>query len=266
MTEAFNNPVLDDKALRDRALFDRIAESYARKDLFPASAVARQTRLQQTLSHHALGTDIDILEIGCGAGYSARYLSGSYRSFTGIDYSEELIRYAKAENSVPNARFEAIDLENYHPGCQFDAVFMIGVLHHMTDMAAEIRSVVKLLRPGGMVAVNEPQPSNPIVHGMRMLRVKLDKSYSGEQVELTVDQVKTLFSDAGLVNVSSAPQGYLSTPFAEVVIKPGIISRPLSSAAVYIDAKLEKYCKILLRNWSWNAVVSGTKPDHPTGN
>ena len=262
MTEALFDPLLDDKAKRDRALFDRIAGSYARKDLFPASAKARQQRLRQTLGHHSLGADIDILEIGCGAGYSARYLSGRYRSFTGIDYSEELIRYAKTQNSVPDARFEAIDLKNYNPGRQFDIVFMIGVLHHMTDMPAEMQSLMRLVRPGGMVAVNEPQPSNPIIHRMRKMRAKLDTSYSEEQVELTAHQVRTLFLDAGLDNVSSLPQGYFSTPFAEVVIKPGFISRPLCSTAIYLDTKLEKNARNLLRYWSWNVIVTGLKSIH----
>jgi len=265
MTDEHSDQLLDEKAIRDRALFDRIADSYARKDLFLASAKARQQRLRQTLGHHSLGAEIDILEIGCGAGYSARYLSGHYSSFTGIDYSEELIQYAKEENAVPSAQFEAIDLNNYHPGRQFDVVFMIGVLHHMTDMPTEMQSLVKLVRPGGMVAVNEPQPSNPIIHGMRKLRTKFDSSYSEEQVELTADQVKALFSDAGLVDVVSVPQGYFSTPFAEVVIKPEFISSPLCSAAVFLDARLEKNPS-LLRNWSWNVIVTGTKPVHSAAN
>jgi 2-polyprenyl-3-methyl-5-hydroxy-6-metoxy-1,4-benzoquinol methylase len=261
MIDSDNGTAADGKATRDRALFDRIAESYARKDLFPASAEARRMRLEQTLGHKALSADIDVLEVGCGAGYAAQYLSGHYRSYTGIDYSEELIRYAKAKNSVPGASFEAADLYSYDPGRQFDVVYMIGVLHHMTDMPAALQKLVQLVRPGGVVAANEPQPSNPIIHALRKLRVMLDSSYSAEQVELTADEAKKLFRDAGLADVTSIPQGFCSTPFAEVVLKPNFVFKPLSSVACYIDEKLERSGKHLLQNWSWNLIVSGTKSD-----
>ncbi len=50
-------------------------------------------RLVQTLCHCRRNTgDLDILEVGCGAGFAAEYLSGFYRSYTGIDHSEELIQ------------------------------------------------------------------------------------------------------------------------------------------------------------------------------
>ncbi len=49
---------------RDRALFDTIAHKYCRKDLDPASRLARCCRLEQTLGCLAVGHDISLLEVG----------------------------------------------------------------------------------------------------------------------------------------------------------------------------------------------------------
>ena len=52
---------------RDRALFERICEAYARKDLVAASRIARRMRLLQTVKNTGVRPNDDVLEIGCGA-------------------------------------------------------------------------------------------------------------------------------------------------------------------------------------------------------
>ncbi len=61
----------DRREARDRELFDTIAEKYTEKDSFSSSRVARRNRLLSSidcLKSENLG---DVLEVGCGGGYSA---------------------------------------------------------------------------------------------------------------------------------------------------------------------------------------------------
>ena len=254
--------IREDRASRDRALFDRIASSYARKDFYEPSRIARITRLARTMEACGLGEDADVLEIGCGAGFSALYLGERIGAYTGIDYSESLIRYASQLDAGPRAHFHAADLYDWQPTQRYDAVFAIGVLHHLPDIPRAMAHIRDMLKPGGILVVNEPQPANPLFHALRKLRAAFDSSYSSEQEELAGSALIGYFEGAGFEDVDARGQGLLSTPFAEVMLGPEVLARPLSAASCRIDAWLEEHMQPVLKRLAWNVVVFGRRaPD-----
>jgi 2-polyprenyl-3-methyl-5-hydroxy-6-metoxy-1,4-benzoquinol methylase len=73
------------------------------------------------------------MEAGCGAGFSAAYLEGKYSRFHGIDYASKLIELANHLNNRAGVTFATANIKDVgttEPG-RFDAIFMIGVLHHL---------------------------------------------------------------------------------------------------------------------------------------
>ncbi len=254
------NTAYAERQARDRALFDAISDEYCRKDLSPASRRARRLRLERTLSSVPLGPSDRVLEIGCGAGFAARYLRGRYRGYTGIDPSSQLIALARQYNARPDVRFEVADLGSMDVGERFDVVFSIGVLHHIPGVERLMPQVGALLRSGGWLAVNEPQPGNPLIRRARAIRKRLQESYSEEQDELSHQQLTDLLERAGLSEIQITPQGLLSTPFAEVVLKPGWLARPLSTVACVLDPMLERLLGPLGRRICWNLIAIGRKP------
>ncbi len=248
-----------ERQARDRALFDAISDEYCRKDLLPASRRARRLRLERTLSSVPLGSNDRVLEIGCGAGFAASYLQGRYRSYTGIDPSSQLIALARRHNAGPEVSFEVAELGSLDVGERFDVVFSVGVLHHIPGVERLMPQVGALLRPGGWLAINEPQPGNPLIRRARVIRKRLQESYSDEQEELSHRQLTDLLERAGLSEIRVVPQGLLSTPFAEVVLKPEWLARPLSAAACILDPPLERLLGSLGRRISWNLIAIGRK-------
>ena len=244
---------------KDQRLFDRIAESYCYKDLVQSSSLARKQRLKQTLSCVPLKQNSTVLEIGCGAGFSARYLRGYYQEYVGIDYSKNLIEYARTHNFYPGVTFEAVNVKDFHERARFDVIFMIGVLHHIDDMIV-LRHMVDLLVPGGWLIANEPQSGNPIVRFARLVRKKVDAKYSSDQRELSAAELLSLFLQVGLTDLKLVPQGLFSTPFAEVVMRPQFIVGPISRYACLIDSGLERMIGSCLRFVSWNLIMAGRKP------
>lgn len=251
----------DDRASRDRALFDRIAANYARKDLYEPSRMARQARLRRTIDLTGQGPDVDILEIGCGAGFAAQYLRGRFGTYTGIDYSDELIAFASRLEAANDVVFHNVDLYEWQPDKTFDVIFAIGVLHHMPDIPRAMSAMWSMLEPGGHLVVNEPQPANIVFHALRKLRAKVDTSYSSEQEELEESALIGYFDDAGFEDIRTRAQGLLSTPFAEVILRPRALACPMSALACRVDAWLEDHFQPVLKAVAWNIIVTGRRAE-----
>lgn len=245
---------------RDRELFDRIAEEYCRKDLLPATRIARKCRLTQTLRVAKLNSTRALLEVGCGAGFAATYLNGKFGSFVGVDYSEQLIEYANEYNHVPNAEFVTSNIKDFDATSTFDVVFAIGLLHHLDDLQTLMGDMTKMLKPGGWLIANEPQPANPIISLARKVRKKIDANYSSDQRELSSSELRDAYNAAGLEDIRIIPQGFFSTPFAEVPLKPQLLMAPVAAVATAVDKCIECLPAFLTSKLSWNLVVAGRRP------
>lgn len=97
----------------------------------------------------------DVLEIGVGAGRTARYLAPLARHYTGVDYSPVMVRYMKQAMpgiDVQEANFRNLSLFS---GMSFDFLFatdnVIDALSH-EDRLSALRESNRVLRPGGLLA------------------------------------------------------------------------------------------------------------------
>lgn len=250
------------KETRDRELFDLIASRYAAKDTSPSVFPARRLRLTQTLKILPQNylEKANVLEVGCGAGFAVRYLPNTIRSYLGIDYSEVLIQIAQEINAHPLAKFRQANAKSFCTPERFDVIFLIGVLHHLEQMHETVQNLTQLLSPTGWIVANEPQPGNPVIHQLRLLRKRLDKDYSDEQLELSAKEIKRCFLACGLRNIICRPQGLLSTPFAEVIMRPSALAAPLSHFACFVDRIAEPVCSRVMPRISWNTIVAGQAP------
>ena len=84
----------------------------------------------------------NILDAGCGNGRLVNWLrqnkfTGKY---LGIDISSKLIKIAK--KNFPKEKFEIADLRNFQQAKQFDTIFSIATLHHITN-PSEQKQVLK---------------------------------------------------------------------------------------------------------------------------
>jgi len=238
----------------DRQLFDSIAGDYVRKDQTPYCRVARKLRLDRTMKNLPKPMR-NLLEVGCGAGFTADYLQGTYQSFTGLDYSENLIAYANAYNASDNSRFVCVNVNDFDSAESFQVILMIGVLHHIPEPAQVLEALKPQLASDGAIVVNEPQRGNPLISLMRKIRKLIDPNYSPDQVEFTEKELISMFESSGY-SVRSFPQGVLSTPLAETRLLPNVIGLPLAWLTKLADPVLETLISMpLLRRLAWNVVI-----------
>lgn len=243
----------------DQRLFNKIAPDYLKKDLIGASRIARKHRVKETFKSLPIQKHISILDVGCGAGFSAKYLEGLYSKYVGIDYSENLIQYARQYNSVKNATFLVDNIKEYKTDYKYDLIFLIGAVHHFDDAEATLSKIIELLQPKGWIVANEPQLANPLINVARLLRKKFDTKYSDRQHYFTYSEFFKLYKGLGLKNIMLRPQGIFSTPMAEIPMKPDSIFEPVARATVKIDKALYNLPYTVLKLISWNVIAIGQK-------
>ena len=135
---------------RDRATYDdpAIVAAYGREvDLQPAEVAIRD-------SLPDLAT-LDMVDLGVGAGRTARHFAPLVRSYLGIDYAPGMVE--RCRRDLPGYRFEVGD------ACRLDGVadascdfvlFSYNGIDHvgLDERVAALREMMRILRPGGTLA------------------------------------------------------------------------------------------------------------------
>jgi SAM-dependent methyltransferase len=102
-----------------------------------------------------------VLEAGCGVGAQTVTLATRSPDATivAVDHGEDSLDRAKAlaaEHGLSNVEFAHADLYQLPYGdAEFDHVFVCFVLEHLTDPAAALEQLHRVLRPGGTLTVIE---------------------------------------------------------------------------------------------------------------
>ena len=116
-----------------------------------------------------------VMDFGCGTGMSLSLLGDILdpEQLIGLDPSEESL--AVARESVGSRPVQLASPVKYLPQQDLDLVFCNGVFHHIpeAEQPAAIDYIYRCLRPGGMFAMWENNPWNPI-HGFAMRHSEID--------------------------------------------------------------------------------------------
>ena len=97
----------------------------------------------------SLGADASGFDMGCGSGRWARLVAPKVGHLHCIDPSSALDTARKALSNATNVSFHnaSVDQSALPDGSQ-DFGYSLGVLHHVPDTAAAVRSCVDMLKPG----------------------------------------------------------------------------------------------------------------------
>jgi 2-polyprenyl-6-hydroxyphenyl methylase/3-demethylubiquinone-9 3-methyltransferase len=96
------------------------------------------------------GKPVDVLDLGCGAGFLSNRLAEAGHRVTGLDRSAASLEAAKRRDAAGRVRWVTGDLSKlpFEPA-SFDAVCAMDVLEHIEDLGTAIDEIVRVLRPGG---------------------------------------------------------------------------------------------------------------------
>lgn len=128
----------------------------------PRFIATRTAETQAAFLLPHLRPGMDLLDCGCGpgsitVGLARRVAPGRV---VGIDINPsqiELAQSSAAEQNVPNLRFETADIYALpFPDSSLDAVFNTSVLMYLADPVAALREIHRVLKPGGVAGIRNP--------------------------------------------------------------------------------------------------------------
>jgi SAM-dependent methyltransferase len=146
------------------AHFDDIAGDYLKQfssHIWQLLLKRRVDRLAAALGHRAYGRGWGV-DLGCGLGQQGLALAARGYRVLGIDPAHGLVRQAySAGLPVLTGSALALPLRD----ASVDFVYSIGVLHHLPEPAAQAAAfdeIARVLKPGGLLLVQETNTHNPV--------------------------------------------------------------------------------------------------------
>jgi ubiquinone/menaquinone biosynthesis C-methylase UbiE len=172
---------------------------------------------------------LDALDAGCGTGFLSFELAARGHRVTGIDFAPAMLAEArrKAVESGVSIRFEPGDAEQLpFAAGSFDLVVSRHVLWTLPHPEGAIEEWIRVLRPGGRLAVIDGQfDPGVLTHAAENARTSPEYTVVGEQLPFLGgrprEQIETLLRAHGLINVASDPVSDLVEAQAQRLVEEG---------------------------------------------
>jgi SAM-dependent methyltransferase len=166
-------------------------------DFFTRAKVEYFVELIETLRSPA--AQADVVDVGCGIAISHQLLAGRIGRLVGLDVSTTCI--AKAADQNPGNEYKPFDGLNLpYPDGSFDAASAVCVFHHVpvADRVRLARDVRRVLRSGGLFAIFEHNPLNPLT-----MHVVNSCEFDKNAILLPRQETESLLREAGFRDIST---------------------------------------------------------------
>jgi SAM-dependent methyltransferase len=144
-------------------------------------------------------SELSFLDVGCGIGETDRLLEGRVAALSGVDVSSGMVERARESNGWAEYRTYAEGDPLPFGDASHDVCFAICVFHHVprSQRRALVEEMKRVCRPGGVLAVFEHNPWNPLTR-----RAVRGCEFDADAELLTRRETTRLLADADL-----APHG-----------------------------------------------------------
>lgn len=186
---------------------------------------------------------LDALDIGCGTGFLSLELAARGHRVTGVDFAPAMLAEARAKAAVQGraVRFEEADAEQlpFAPA-SFDLVVSRHVLWTLPHPEAAIDEWIRVLRPGGRLAIWDSQ-FDPAVLDNPAQNARSSNEYAGLGDRLPFlggraqGEIEALFRAHGLIEVHGDPVHDLLAAQAQRMVEEGMEARVRRRYVVWGD-------------------------------
>jgi ubiquinone/menaquinone biosynthesis C-methylase UbiE len=150
------------------AVVPRIYEHVWRPVLAPLLMAGRRDERAMALGMLAIEAGDSVLDVGCGPGNFTRAFARASDDglVVGLDASRTMLEQAAREANPPNVRYVRADAAALpFPDASFDAVCCFAALYFISRPFAAIEEMVRVLAPGGRIALLASVARGPLPAG-----------------------------------------------------------------------------------------------------
>jgi ubiquinone/menaquinone biosynthesis C-methylase UbiE len=189
------------------SLVPRIYERIWRPLLAPLLMAGRRDERAITLEMLAIGPGDSVLDVGCGPGNFTRAFARASGDglAVGLDASRTMLDQAAREANPPNVRYVRGDAAALpFPDATFDAVCCFAALYFIERPLQAIDEMVRVLAPGGRVALLASVSRGPLPAGAMDAVVR---RASGTRI-FGSDELTRALADRGLTRIDQRVAGF----------------------------------------------------------
>ncbi len=162
------------------------------------------------------------LEIGCGTGVISKLLACSQATIIATDIFDEFLTIAKKNNSHAHLMFQKSDAHTLisFKDSTFDVIYGVSILHHLEAQKA-LKSMHRVLKPGGFILFSEPNMLNPQIAIQK--NIPFIKSWLGDSPDETAFfrwQAHSLLKAQGFRAIRITPFDFLHPAIPDIFAKP----------------------------------------------
>jgi ubiquinone/menaquinone biosynthesis C-methylase UbiE len=216
---------------------------------------AEVDKVNKFIQRYKLSDGNTLLDVACGTGIHARYLSNYYK-VEGLDIDARMLSVARRKH--PKNRFTQGDMTSFGLGRQFDVITClfssIGYVKTRSKLQRAVKTMTQHLLPGGVLLVEPwftPEQWNP----GRVFVLQVNKpdskivrmSHSGQQGKISLLEFQYLFgTPKGIVHETELHELGLFTneeymnAFRAAGLKVIHNKKGLDGRGLYIGIKAEK--------------------------
>jgi ubiquinone/menaquinone biosynthesis C-methylase UbiE len=205
--------------------WNRVARKYASDPIVDLGGY--ESTLQRV--KEMLSTEYELLEIGCGTGSTALRLAPASRRLVATAISEQMIAIAReklASHPAPQLEFNLADADGLlSEDNVYDVVLAFNMLHLVSSLSQTLESVVKSLKPGGLLISKPPclNEMNPLIPNIA-LQLMRAAGKAPPVLCFTAIQLQNAIKKAGLYIASVERHGRKGKDFAFLLLTEILIT------------------------------------------
>ena len=137
--------------------YDQLDEEWYSADdhaiaLLRAEQKLKNPWVRNEIKSHFSHPEVQILDLGCGAGFLTNHLIKDFNDVTGIDISKNSLKVAQKHDASQRVKYIQADVTQIpFSSSSFDVVCMMDLIEHIEDQALLVKEACRVLKPGGIL-------------------------------------------------------------------------------------------------------------------